>query len=109
MLVRIGVRACQWPVAGKKYFQKTCTRVRHQTLTVWETGKHAPSKAVALACTGAGLYRPDGEFLAREAARADSIRRQLAVCQAAFDAAVDLTAPPAPKGVGVFFLSDERY
>jgi hypothetical protein len=46
-----------------------------------------------VACTGAELYRPDGEFLAREAARADGIRLQLAACQAAYDSAVKLTNP----------------
>lgn len=44
-------------------------------------------------CTGAELYRPDGEFLAREAARADGLRLQLAACQAAYDSAVMLTNP----------------
>jgi len=59
------------------------------------SGGDVPTGAAdPVACTGAGLYRPDAEFLVREAARADSIRLQLAACQAAFDAAVDLTAPP---------------
>ena len=31
-------------------------------------------------CTGAELYRPDGEFLAREAARADQLRVALRAC-----------------------------
>jgi hypothetical protein len=37
-------------------------------------------------CTGAQLYRPDGEFLAREAARADELRAALGVCAAAYNA-----------------------
>lgn len=37
-------------------------------------------------CTGAQLYRPDGEFLAREAARADQLRAALGVCAAAYNA-----------------------
>ena len=48
----------------------------------------APS---AVACTGAGLYRADGEFLIGEAARADETRLQLAECRARYDAAVKLT------------------
>ena len=33
-------------------------------------------------CTGAELYKPDGEFLVREAARADEIRAALKQCYA---------------------------
>lgn len=44
-----------------------------------------------VACTGAGLYRSDSEFLVREAARADQLRIDLATCRAAYDAAVKLT------------------
>jgi hypothetical protein len=47
--------------------------------------------ADAVACTGASLHREDGEFLVREAARADTYRLQLAECQAAYDSAVKLT------------------
>lgn len=46
-----------------------------------------------LACTGAQLYRPDAEFLVREAGRADRVRNQLADCRAKYDAGVTLTAP----------------
>lgn len=46
-----------------------------------------------LACTGAQLYRPDAEFLVREAGRADRVRNQLADCRAKYDAGVALTAP----------------
>lgn len=35
-------------------------------------------------CTGRELYRPDAEFLVREAARADQIRITLAACEAAY-------------------------
>jgi hypothetical protein len=56
-------------------------------------GAVPPGAADPVACTGAQLYRPDGEFLARESARADGLRLQLAACQAAYDAAVILTAP----------------
>ena len=44
-------------------------------------------------CTGAGLYRADGEFLAGEAARAQGLRIRLAECQARYDSAVKLTNP----------------
>lgn len=42
---------------------------------------------VAPGCTGAELYRQDGEFLAREAARADTLRLELARCYRAWDKA----------------------
>ena len=35
-------------------------------------------------CTGASLWREDGEFLARESARADRLLADLAQCQAAY-------------------------
>jgi hypothetical protein len=38
------------------------------------------------ACTGAELYRPDAEFLAREAARADELRVALKQCFAQYEA-----------------------
>lgn len=38
-------------------------------------------------CTGASLWRDDGEFLTREAARADGLLADLAQCQAAYDSA----------------------
>lgn len=38
-------------------------------------------------CTGAGLYKPDGEFLIRESSRADQIRLALIQCQDAYRAA----------------------
>ena len=45
--------------------------------------------AVESGCTGASLFRPDGEFLAREAARADRLRIDLESCQAQYNAAAD--------------------
>jgi hypothetical protein len=39
----------------------------------------------AQSCTGRELYRPDAEFLVREAARADQIRINLAACEAAYN------------------------
>lgn len=45
-------------------------------------------------CTGGELYRADAQFLVREAVRADTIRLQLAQCQAAYsEARVDQIAP----------------
>ena len=38
-------------------------------------------------CTGKELYRPDSEFLAREAARADELRLSLKQCYAQYEAA----------------------
>ena len=49
-------------------------------------GVPAPA-AVESGCTGASLFRPDGEFLAREAARADRLRVDLETCQAQYNAA----------------------
>jgi hypothetical protein len=37
--------------------------------------------STATGCTGKELYRPDGEFLAREAARADELRFLLKQCR----------------------------
>ena len=42
----------------------------------------------AAGCTGAQLYRPDGEFLAGEAARADRLRLALATCIAAYNSLI---------------------
>lgn len=41
----------------------------------------------ASGCTGAELYKPDGEFLVGESARADQIRLALKSCQDAYQAA----------------------
>jgi hypothetical protein len=38
-------------------------------------------------CTGAGLYKEDGEFLIREAARAKGLAIQLAQCQTQYNSA----------------------
>lgn len=40
-------------------------------------------------CTGATLWRDDGEFLTRESARADRLRIDLGQCQQAYQAARD--------------------
>lgn len=47
-------------------------------------------------CTGAQLYRPDGEFLVRESARADAIRIELDACYAAYDRARETVNPVTP-------------
>lgn len=47
------------------------------------------NSAIRPSCTGSGLYRPDAEFLVREAERADQLRADLAQCQAAYNAARD--------------------
>lgn len=54
----------------------------------------AGNRDAAPGCTGAELFRPDGEFLAGEAARADAFRLHLAQCQAAYGAARDSTVEP---------------
>ena len=48
-----------------------------------------PAPGANPGCTGASLWRDDGEFLAREAARADGLLTDLAQCQAAYDSARD--------------------
>lgn len=55
----------------------------------------ASSEPVAQGCTGAQLYRPDAEFLVREAARADRLRESVRECRAAYDSLL------APASVGI--------
>lgn len=43
-------------------------------------------------CSGSELYREDGEFLAREAARAEKLRLGLLECRGAYQAAQDTSA-----------------
>ena len=52
-------------------------------------GLPAPASpgSAASGCTGAELYRSDGEFLVRESARADAIRIELQACYAAYERA----------------------
>lgn len=45
----------------------------------------AEARPAATGCTGKELYRPDGEFLAREAARADEARVLLKQCREQYD------------------------
>lgn len=47
------------------------------------------NSTIGSGCTGRELYRPDGEFLARESARAERLRLDLWQCQAAYQAARD--------------------
>jgi len=46
----------------------------------------ATNGSIATGCTGKELYRPDGEFLAREAARADELRFLLKQCRDQYEA-----------------------
>lgn len=43
-------------------------------------------RSTATGCTGKELYRPDGEFLAREAARGDELRILLKQCREQYEA-----------------------
>lgn len=45
----------------------------------------APVGQAPAGCTGAELYRPDAEFSAGEAARADQLRVELKTCYSAYD------------------------
>lgn len=58
----------------------------------------APASAGSAAggCTGAELYRSDGEFLVRESARADTIRIELQACYAAYERARAVVNAPPP-------------
>lgn len=47
-------------------------------------GSLPASAGTGTGCTGAQLYRQDGEFLSRESARADRLRIQLASCETAY-------------------------
>jgi hypothetical protein len=49
-----------------------------------DAGKSAPS------CTGAELYREDGEFLVREASRAEVLRAAIKTCESAYSNAQEL-------------------
>lgn len=53
------------------------------------------------ACTGAGLYRADADFLVGEAAAAKTLSRQLASCRSKYDAAVTLTRRATSPGLSV--------
>lgn len=55
-----------------------------------EPGLPAPAgdRNAPAGCTGSELYRGDAQFLIGLAARADTLRLQLAACQAAYGAAV---------------------
>ena len=46
-----------------------------------------PAPGSEPSCTGAGLYRPDADFLVREAARAKRLQLDLGECQAAYESA----------------------
>lgn len=75
--------------------RRALNSLRHRPERPATAGGDVPESAAdGMACTGDQLYRPDGEFLAREATRADQLRIDLSACQAAYDAAVILTAPP---------------
>ena len=45
----------------------------------------------AASCTGLELYRPDAEFLVREAARADEVQAHLSECRAAYESAREVS------------------
>ena len=54
-----------------------------ESSTVPSAASNGPAPA---GCTGEKLYRPDGEFLAREAARADELRVLLKQCRDQYEA-----------------------
>lgn len=94
------LQAVQTKAAHEKHrlaadLQRALDSLRNRPERPAAAGGDVPTGAADLvACTGAGLFRSDGEFLAREAARADQLRADLQSCQAAYDAAVTLTAAP---------------
>ena len=56
------------------------------------TGEASSAGDGAPGCTGAELYRPDGEFLVGESARADQLRLALMACQSAYQSAYQSAA-----------------
>jgi hypothetical protein len=48
-------------------------------------------------CTGAGLFRADGEFLKGQSARADDLRVALKECYAWHDSVLKALATDAPR------------
>lgn len=50
----------------------------------------AETRPIAAGCTGKELYRPDGEFLAREAARGDETRLLLKQCREQYDSVIKM-------------------
>lgn len=75
--------------AAAKQHQTQIAGVRRNLDIALDGLRNRPERPINLPATartgceggsGAGLYREDGEFLAREAARADEIRAGLAAC-----------------------------
>jgi hypothetical protein len=50
----------------------------------------AEARPAAAGCTGKELYRPDGEFLAGEAARADETRVLLKQCREQYETVIKM-------------------
>ncbi len=50
----------------------------------------AEARPAAAGCTGKELYRPDGEFLAREATRADETRVLLKQCREQYESVIKM-------------------
>ena len=63
------------------------TRPTTETSTVSSTAEVRPT---ATGCTGKELYRPDGEFLAREAARGDETRLLLKQCREQYETVIKM-------------------
>lgn len=61
------------------------SRIVYKERPVPNTPSVEPDNHAATGCTGADLYREDGLFLIREAARGDSYRLLLRECRAAYD------------------------
>jgi len=56
-----------------------------------------PGVGSAPGCTGADLFRPDAEFLTREAARAEKLKIRLEECQARYNTVFDKINSAADK------------
>ena len=63
------------------------SRPTTEASTVPSTAEVRPT---ATGCTGKELYRPDGEFLAREAARGDETRLLLKQCREQYDTVIKM-------------------
>lgn len=64
----------------KSRYNSVINSLRHRRARENSVPAAAKDTEDGKACTGAGLYRQDGEFLAGEAARADELRTQLETC-----------------------------
>ena len=79
-------------IAGARSAELDRMRDRPSTRADDRPSKAASPAPDSVGCTGAGLARPDAEFLTRYAADAARLRVELDRCTALYDKAVDLSS-----------------